>query len=350
MSATGNGVLNALLALAWIGCAAALGVVLTGVVRARAISTALLDIPNERSSHSEAIPRGGGLAIAAVAALALVVLALTSGTSATLWALAWATVVLATLGWLDDRHGLSVFARFGVQLVVAAVIVALLGPVARVEIGGFVLELGILAQAFTVLWIVWLVNLYNFMDGIDGLASVEAVVAAGVMGAWFALAGAYPLALFALALAGACLGFLRLNWAPAKIFMGDVGSLTLGGVLATLTVAGVVAHDIPFGAFVIVLGVFVGDASVTLVRRLLRGENPLRAHRSHFYQRAVQAGWSHARVSAVILLINAALAALASAEALRLSPRPLWPAAALLILLGLAATVMRRESRTSVGA
>lgn len=337
--------MSVLQGVAWTAVAAVVGALLTNRVRERAIRTALIDVPNERSSHTRATPRGGGLAIVVVAALALALLAVRRGADAQLAALAIAAIALAALGWGDDRRGLSVSVRLGVQCAVAVAIVLLLGPIERVEIGGLTWALGGAAHVLTVIWIVWLVNLYNFMDGIDGIAAVEAIVAGATMAVWFALVGNESLALFACALAGACLGFLKLNWAPARVFMGDVGSLTVGGLLAALTVVGSARHGIPFGAFLILLAVFVGDASFTLLRRLVRGENVLRAHRSHLYQRAVQAGCSHAQVVVAVLIANIVLVCLASAEAARSQPRALWPLAALAVLGALAGAVVRREAR-----
>jgi len=155
-------------------------------------------------------------------------------------------------------------------------------------------------------WIVGLTNVYNFMDGIDGIAAVQGVVAGlvwAVAGVWL---GSDVVLLFGLVLTGACFGFLLLNWAPAKIFMGDVGSAFLGFTFAVLPL--LLIHELPRlgnvayagvvpGFAVLVVWSFVGDGFLTLVRRILHGERVWQAHRSHLYQRLVQTGWSHARVS-----------------------------------------------------
>jgi Fuc2NAc and GlcNAc transferase len=164
---------------------------------------------------------------------------------------------------------------------------------------------------------VWAINLYNFVDGIDGLAAGEAV-STGVIGGLILLAmGEYGLAMVALLIAAANAGFLPLNWAPAKLFMGDVGSGMLGYLFAVLAVASENARAVPLLIWVLLLGAFVFDATVTLCRRIAHGERWYHAHHSHAYQRMVQAGRSHAAVSSMILLINLALAVLAIVAWLR---------------------------------
>jgi Fuc2NAc and GlcNAc transferase len=164
---------------------------------------------------------------------------------------------------------------------------------------------------------VWAINLYNFVDGIDGLAAGEAITT-GTIGGLILLAMGYEgLAIVSLVIAAASAGFLPLNWAPAKLFMGDVGSGMLGYLFAVLAIASENARAIPLLIWVLLLGAFVFDATVTLCRRIARGEKWYHAHHSHAYQRMVQAGKSHAQVSATVLVINLVLAILAVVAWLR---------------------------------
>jgi Fuc2NAc and GlcNAc transferase len=159
--------------------------------------------------------------------------------------------------------------------------------------------------------IVWAINLYNFMDGIDGLAAVEAVSVGTIAGALLLAAGSTALATVTLLVAAASGGFLGWNWAPARIFMGDVGSGFLGYTFGTLALLSHRSGAVPLTLWLLVMGVFLFDATLTLLRRIARTERWYQAHRSHAYQRLVQAGSSHARVTTLALLVNLGLGALA---------------------------------------
>jgi len=278
----------------------------------------LLDIPNERSSHSVPTPRGGGLAIA-VTVLGGILLAAARGWLS--WDLALALsgggIMIAAVGWIDDHRDLSALTRFAVQFFSAAWAMFWLGGLPTLSIGFGEINLGIAGTVLGVIGIVWAINLYNFVDGIDGLAAGEAV-STGVIGGLILLAmGHHGLAIVALLIAAANAGFLPLNWAPAKLFMGDVGSGMLGYLFAVLSIASENAGAIPLLIWVLLLGAFVFDATVTLCRRIAHGERWYHAHHSHAYQRMVQAGRSHAMVSSMILLINLVLAILAIVAWLR---------------------------------
>jgi Fuc2NAc and GlcNAc transferase len=179
-----------------------------------------------------------------------------------------------------------------------------LGGLAGITLGGSVWHLGWLGSLLAVIAIVWLINLYNFMDGIDGLAGLEAVTTGlGVAAlAWWG--GASGLAAAAALVAVSCGGFLWWNWPPAKIFMGDVGSGLLGYCFAVLALAGETSGAVPGAVWLILLAVFVFDATFTLISRVLRGEQWYTAHRSHAYQRGVQLGYSHRRVTTTVGGIN----------------------------------------------
>jgi UDP-N-acetylmuramyl pentapeptide phosphotransferase/UDP-N-acetylglucosamine-1-phosphate transferase len=227
--------------------------------------------------------------------------------------------ILAVISWLDDvRGGMPVAARLTIQVIAVAVALLAFQDAALVFQGVLPLSLDRLAAAF--LWL-WFINLFNFMDGIDGITGVE-TVALGVglaMVAWLAGLAAPQVALPAL-LAAAALGFLAWNWAPAKIFLGDVGSIPLGFVLGWLLL--ITAMQGQWLAAAILPLTYLADATITLVRRLMRGDNIWRAHRAHFYQRAVAAGETHAAVAAKVLICNLALIGLAVAATEGFS----WPA------------------------
>ena len=289
----------------------------TGLMRRIAIARSVLDIPNERSSHSTPVPRGGGVAIVVV-----VLMGILAGTAGG-WirgtiavALVPSGAAVALVSWLDDRRGVPQPVRFLVHLAAAAWVVFCLGPVEVFGAG----RLGLPAAIVTVLGITWVANLFNFMDGIDGLAAGEAlsVGLAATLLCW--RAGDLEPTWLAALVAVAAAGFLPWNWSPARIFLGDVGSIFLGFILASLGVLGSQRGDVPAPAWLVLLGVFVVDATLTLVRRFARGERWFSAHRRHAYQRAVQAGLTHAQVSGAVMVVNVVLALLAWAAV----ARPHW--------------------------
>jgi Fuc2NAc and GlcNAc transferase len=254
----------------------------------------MLDVPNERSSHHRPTPRGGGLGIVAVVvAGGIMLLWLLPQDRDFLMPLLIGGLIVAALGWTDDAINIPAGLRLGVQALVATGVLLLIGvpDAVHVPLAGIV-RLGAAAPLLALLWLVGMINAYNFMDGIDGIAGAQGVVAGlgwALLG-WFS--GDTVGASIGLLLGSACAGFLVWNWAPARIFMGDVGSTFLGFVLAVLVVrpsAAAYGTAIPG---VLLVAPFVADASTTLVRRALRRENLMSAHRSHLYQRLVQSGTS----------------------------------------------------------
>jgi UDP-N-acetylmuramyl pentapeptide phosphotransferase/UDP-N-acetylglucosamine-1-phosphate transferase len=290
---------------------------------------AILDTPNHRSSHAVPTPRGGGLAVTPVLLLAWLGIGVASDAGWPLGVALAASLALTALSWLDDLRGLSAGVRFGAQAAaVAAGLLAL--PADAVVFQGLLPPLADrLLAGFA--WL-WFVNLFNFMDGIDGISGVEmgGLGLGALLCAAFAAGAAPLLGLCGAALAGAGLGFLLLNWHPAKIFLGDVGSVPvgyLGGwLLLALAAAGLWLPALILPAY------YLADATLTLLRRGLRGEKVWQAHREHFYQRAVAAGRSHARVSGAVALGNLGLVACALAS-LPLGVWALPPAAAVVLAL-----------------
>jgi UDP-N-acetylmuramyl pentapeptide phosphotransferase/UDP-N-acetylglucosamine-1-phosphate transferase len=263
---------------------------------------AVLDQPNERSLHQTPVPRGGGIAVVAAIVIAWLVLMFAGLVAWSLSIVLLGALLLAAVSWRDDRGGLPPAARLAVQAVAVALglaMVALLGaPMLLHEW----LPWWLGATAVALLWL-WSINLFNFMDGIDGLAGSEAA-AIGLGLVLFATIGHgrdSHLAALAAPVAAASIGFLVWNWAPARIFLGDVGSVPLGYLLGFLLLG--VAADGHWKIALILPLYFLADATITLFRRLLRGERVWRPHREHLYQRAVQRGLSHA---AVVWRVNAA--------------------------------------------
>ena len=288
---------------AWVAAERGTGLVLRALER-----RAILDHPNPRSSHAAPTPRGGGLAVIAtlVAAWALGALAFSPKPAGVAVILALA-IALAAVSWLDDVKGAPVVLRLGAHLAAVAVGLATLAGNGPVFQGLLPPALDFAAAAL--LWL-WFINLFNFMDGIDGIAGVEtASIGLGI--GLIALAAGWraDAAFFGLTLAAAALGFLRWNWHPARIFLGDVGSVPLGFVLGWLLIW---AAQAGFWAAALILPLYyLADATITLGRRLARGERVWQAHRGHFYQRAARAMGSHAPVARAVLYLNLLLVALA---------------------------------------
>ncbi|HEX6617595.1 MAG TPA: glycosyltransferase family 4 protein [Gemmatimonadales bacterium] len=291
--------------------AAVATLLLTGLARQLALAHALLDLPNERSLHAAPVPRGGGLAIVAVT------LAGTAALGGAGWLPLRTTVALlgggalvAGVGWLDDRRSLPVATRLAAHLAAALWALGWLDGLPVLAVGEGVVCLGVFGSVLATIAIVWAINVTNFMDGIDGLAAGETTTVA--LTAALLIGGAAPdLAAAAALTGGAALGFLPWNWRPARIFMGDTGSGFLGYTLAVLALASERAGAMPVLVWLLLYAMFAADATITIIRRIWRGEQWYTAHRSHAYQRLVQAGWSHASVTGAILLVNVALGVLA---------------------------------------
>ncbi len=283
---------------------AAAGWYLTGVSLRYAGTHAILDQPNHRSSHSEPTPRGGGVGIAGAflfGGMCLWVAGSVQGEWFT--PLLYGSLIIALLGFIDDHRPLPAWLRLGVQVAVSGLVVWMLGGLPRVMLGTQVVlpawAVGVVATA----GLVYMTNLYNFMDGIDGIAAGEALTAAG--GLALVVYRDFPEAsLLAGVLALASLGFLYWNWSPAAIFMGDVGSGFLGFVFGcVLLLPEEEGRLVLLWPGLILLGVFVVDASLTLLHRMLRGERFWQPHCRHAYQHAARR-WGHARVSSAVCLIN----------------------------------------------
>ena len=291
----------------WWLCFAVFAVswVLTLVLHRYALAKSLMDIPNERSSHSIPTPRGGGVAIVIAFSLALPALfALELLSASAMYALSGSGLLVAVVGFADD-HG-HIAARWRLLGHFAAAVWALfwLNGLPPVEFLGHIFDLGWVGNALGALYLVWMLNLYNFMDGVDGLASAEAITVCLGMSLVYWFSGNSELIWAPLILSAAVTGFLLWNFPPARIFMGDAGSGFLGVVLAGLALLAAWFKPELFWSWLILLGAFIVDATWTLLRRLLNGEKVHQAHRSHAYQNAALYYASHLRVTGAVIAIN----------------------------------------------
>lgn len=278
-------------------------------VRDRAEALRLIQAPNHRSSHVQPTPNGGGLGIVVAGSLAGIALALFSG-----WTLGWfvlgLSALLAAVGLQDDIRFLPARVRFGVQLAVCVGLLFWLGDLPtftfsaglEFELGGWVLS-GLL-----LLTGVWWINLFNFMDGIDGIAGAQAVfmlLGGAVLSFWVnAEVISSPVWILMLCVAASTVGFLILNWPPAKIFMGDVGSTWLAFMIFAFALMTIQAGWLSYTTWLVLAAVFVTDATVTLLTRLLRGERWYEAHRSHAYQKLACRCGLHSPVTFGTIAVN----------------------------------------------
>lgn len=267
----------------------------------------LIDVPNQRSSHLVPKARGGGVAFALTFLASLLVLVTNADVdNHLLIAVLGAGIVVAVLGFLDDFTDVSIRLRLLGHFSSAAWALYWLGGLPLVQVFGYAFDLGLIGNVLAAVYIVWLLNLYNFMDGIDGIASVEAICVCLGGALLYVLLGATNLALVPVLLAASVAGFLCWNFPPARIFMGDAGSGFLGLVLAVLSLQAAWFKSDLLWSWIILLGVFVVDATFTLLRRLLRGDKVYEAHRSHAYQYASRQFAGHRPVTLSVLVINLA--------------------------------------------
>ena len=290
------------------GVALVCGGLSTGALVPLLRSIGRLDVPNGRSSHQTPTPRGGGIGLLAGLAAGLGT-AWWLGMGLLAWNFMLAGLQVAGCGLVADwQRKVSVWPRLAVHTLAAVLVLGSSGPLYRLPMPvPLDVPLGVLSWPVSLLWIVGVVNIYNFLDGIDGFAGTQGVIAGLAialmnLGTTFTAVG--------LATAGACLGFLLHNWHPARIFMGDVGSTTLGFLLAALPFQLEPARRSEAVFWVAMsLWFFLADGTFTLMRRALRGEKPWEAHRAHLYQLLVRGGMRHdavvSRVGALAILVAA---------------------------------------------
>lgn len=278
---------------------------LTAGLRRYALARSMLDVPNDRSSHTVPTPRGGGVSIV-VTFLSGLVAMWSAGLidSGFFLGAVGAGGLVAVIGFMDDHGHIAARWRLLGHFAAAAWVLWWTGGLAPVEVFGIAFDPGWVGNVFALFYLVWMLNLYNFMDGIDGLASVEAISVCGSACLLHWINGHEGFVWTPLLLAMSVLGFLVWNFPPAKIFMGDAGSGFLGIILGALGLQAASVSADMLWAWLILLGVFVVDATFTLLRRLLRGEKVYEAHRSHAYQYASRVYGRHLPVTVAVALIN----------------------------------------------
>ena len=261
----------------------------------------IFDKPNERSSHQEPVPKGGGIIVTGVAIIALIIIF--NQSNEIYLPLIIAALVLAIISWVDDLRELPASLRLTAQFVAVTFVLSMMSPSEPYFHGLIPNWLEMIIVAF--IW-VWFINIFNFMDGIDGITSVETISIG--MGLFFIilLCDAPPeIGLSGLVLAASTLGFIWWNWSPSRLFLGDVGSIPLGFITGWLLLQ---VLTTPLWAVSIIIPLYyLADATITLIKRCLNKENFWLPHRKHFYQIATNRGLSHAHISTTILILNMCL-------------------------------------------
>jgi UDP-GlcNAc:undecaprenyl-phosphate GlcNAc-1-phosphate transferase len=302
------------LALEAFALGLALALLLTGPAARVAARLGAVDRPGGRRVHDGVIPLGGGLALLAGTVLPVILLA--DHLSHPMRAILAGACLCALVGFADDVYDLPVVVKFLAQVGVAIVPVA-----AGVSIDHVTLPVidpfstGFMQYPLTIIWIVGLMNVLNFVDGMDGLAAGVGAISAGTFCVPALSLGRVPPALLVAALAGACIGFLRRNFHPARVFMGDAGSMTIGFVLASVAVLGVLktAAAVAVGFPLVVLFVPLLDTSFVVARRLKYGQAPWHADRGHLHHRFARIGWGQRQAALLLYAWCASLAGFALA-------------------------------------
>ncbi len=300
-----------------------LSCILTGLAAWYARRSGMVDHPGQRHSHAVVTPRGGGIGII----LALLIASpwlIGSGDETWGKCVLPGLLVLAILGWRDDHASLSARFRFFVQLTVSIYLVACAINNGWIQGAGSIF--------LAVLFLVWMTNLYNFMDGSNGMAGLQAVFGGTVLFYLFESTGHHNLALASACVAASCAGFLPWNLGNARVFMGDVGSISLGFAFGALLIIGVGNQAFSLPVALMVMLVFITDSSLTLIGRVLHQEQWYNAHKQHLYQRLIAHGWTHGRVALLYQAINFVLVLPGIAVAVNF-PDLAWVVVTILILV-----------------
>lgn len=277
----------------------------------------ILDHPNERSLHTRPIPRSGGIAVLSGIVLGAIVVIIIYPPDGQLGALLLSGAPVAAISFLDDRYGVHPGARIVLHVLVAGILLLMGFAPEAIHLASLAWQPPtILLVAFLILFVVWMINLYNFMDGMDGFAGGMTVIGFTTMAILGGQAGDSLFAVASLLVAAAAAGFLLFNFPPARIFLGDTGSSTLGFLAAALSLWASRDGLFPLWISVLIFSPFIVDATVTLICRLLRGEKIWQAHKSHCYQRLVQIGWGHRRtvLAEYLLMLACSLSALLAVQ------------------------------------
>jgi len=279
---------------------------LTYGIKSYALKRGLVQVPNSRSSHTKATPHGGGLAIVITFVISTIIGYLYGYFELDIvLTISIFGATIAMVGFYDDHKPMSVLSRLLIQIACSVGAILLLGGLPTINYGIFSLEFGYLGYFIGILFLVWMTNLYNFMDGIDGFASLEAITTTGCMAIVLMVSTKFESIWYLNnLLAASVFGFFLWNFPKAKIFMGDVGSYFLGFVSGAIMIKSWnLTIDIIF-SWVILLAVFITDATFTLVSRIVRGEQFYSSHRSHAYQIMSRLLGSHVKVSLILVALN----------------------------------------------
>ncbi len=283
-----------------------------GLFRYIAEHVGLIDIPNHRSAHTLPTPRGGGIAFCVIWLIAsLLAVPLSTWPAAQAIAMLPGALLIAVVGFLDDFADLSARRRLVIQFIIAIFTVIALHGLHQINLVSMKLHLGILGGILLTLAIVWSINLFNFMDGLDGLTGIEALFIFSVGGYLLWHNGGVHFAMIAWILSASIAGFLVWNFPPSSIFMGDVGSYFLGYLVILFAIIGEKWYGVPALIWFILYGLFITDATVTLIRRIIAGEKFYEAHKLHSFQRLHQSGWSQRQILMGVISINFVLGCIA---------------------------------------
>ncbi len=263
-----------------------------------------MDMPNHRSMHSIPTPRGGGIAFILSFYVLILWQVYTHTASSLTYCLIGSGGVIALIGFLDDLYGLSALLRLIIHFMAAIMAMIILGNLPQELIFKDFLIPDVCVSVFSVFYLVWLVNLYNFMDGLDGLAALESIFVCLAMVIIYLMNQVITATYLPLGLAFAVAGFLMLNRPPASIFMGDVGSGFIGMTLGLLSLNTLFWQPTYFWCWLILLGIFIVDTSVTLLQRALHRQRLQEAHRTHAYQQSLKHVHSQQAVIFWMMLIN----------------------------------------------
>ena len=278
---------------------------LTGCLRRYVLSRNILDLPNHRSSHVTPTPRGGGVAFVIIFFLAILCLASAGLTNLPVAiALLSGGSIVASVGFIDDHKHVPAYLRFVAHMMAGFIAIFLIGGMPSLSVSGLLIPAGIGLSFLALVYLVWLINLYNFMDGIDGIAALETITVCSGASILYIMTGEQGLIGLPLALAASVAGFLWWNFPTARIFMGDVGSGFLGFTLGILTIQAAGISDDLFLGWLILLGVFIVDATITLLMRLFQGKKITEGHCEHAYQHAAKRYGSHRKVTIAVCIVN----------------------------------------------
>lgn len=280
-------------------------VLLTGFICRVSSKGGFYDIPNERSSHHKPTPKGGGITIVLTILICILLLYFNSYMDLNLFVSLFVGItIISVTGFIDDYKNLSVLIRAIIYFMTSVFSLTLIGGFSSISIDSHFINLGWFGSFLGVIFIVWMTNLYNFMDGTDGFAGVQTIFVSLFSIFLLYFSPNLSICLILICLASSTMGFLYWNWPPAKIFMGDVGSCTIGFLFGLLAIYSDKQGIISFAVWLIMLSPFFGDATFTLIRRMVKREKWYRAHNSHAYQKIYQLGVSHHKLAVCLIITH----------------------------------------------